>query len=60
MPASLITKKTLCYDMMYGKKTQFMIWAENNGAKQILDGYSMLINQAEISFHVWFDEILNL
>lgn len=43
-----------CYDLIYGKETPFLIWAKENHCPKIHDGYSMLINQARISFRHWF------
>lgn len=46
---------TICYDMVYGKDTPFMQWARQQGnASSILDGRSMLIEQARLSFECWF------
>ncbi|MBP3194075.1 MAG: shikimate dehydrogenase [Cardiobacteriaceae bacterium] len=56
---SVIKPSTICYEMMYGKKTPFMLWAENNHCSKIFDGYSMLVGQAKISFDIWFSEIIS-
>lgn len=57
LPTTIIHAHTLCYDMMYGKTTPFMQWAQANHAEQVLDGYSMLVNQALLSFNIWFDDV---
>ncbi len=40
------------YDMMYGKKTPFLIKAEQNKAK-FSDGLGMLVEQAAAAFNIW-------
>ncbi|UJF23881.1 shikimate dehydrogenase [Suttonella sp. R2A3] len=45
---------SVCYDMVYGTTTPFMRWAEEQQAAAIYDGYSMLIEQARLSFSQWF------
>ena len=40
------------YDMMYGKKTSFLLMAEQNKAK-FSDGLGMLVEQAAASFNIW-------
>ncbi|MBV7434301.1 shikimate dehydrogenase [Cardiobacteriaceae bacterium TAE3-ERU3] len=46
---------TTCYDMVYGKDTPFLQWArQQDHANGILDGRSMLIEQARLSFERWF------
>ena len=52
--SQLITKQTVCYDMVYGNKlTPFLQWAEKNQAKQAIDGLGMLVAQAAESFYIW-------
>ncbi|WP_428087502.1 shikimate dehydrogenase [Candidatus Thioglobus sp.] len=43
----------ICYDLMYGKQTAFMQWAEANQAAMIVDGLGMLVEQAACSFEFW-------
>ena len=50
---SLISRSGCCYDMMYGKQTPFMRWAQEQGASLIVDGLGMLVEQAAESFYIW-------
>lgn len=54
LPTAL-AKNTICYDLMYGKKTDFMHWAAINNAKIVTDGLGMLVEQAAVSFAFWTD-----
>lgn len=54
VPASVIGKETVCYDMAYGKSdTAFLQWAQGLGCARAIQGWGMLVEQAAESFRVW-------
>lgn len=54
IPTSVISAKTLCYDMAYGKgDTAFTLWAKGYGAALAETGWGMLVEQAAESFFLW-------
>jgi len=54
LPVEIIGPNTCCYDLLYSDQdTPFMIWAKNNGAEKVVDGFGMLLEQAAEAFYIW-------
>ena len=54
LQGTIITKNTVCYDMMYGaEETIFNQWAKSQGALKVIDGLGMLVGQAAEAFSIW-------
>jgi len=53
LPNGLFKPGALAYDMMYGKQTPFLRFAQEQGADQLADGLGMLVEQAAVAFHKW-------
>ncbi len=53
LPDGLFKAGALAYDMMYGKQTPFLRFAQEQGASQLADGLGMLIEQAAVAFQKW-------
>jgi len=55
VPYEWINPNHICYDLIYNPaETMFMTRAQNQGAR-VLNGYKMLIAQAEASWKLWND-----
>lgn len=53
-PGSILGPGTLCYDLSYSMQdTPFVIWAKENGAGRVAQGWGMLVEQAAESFYAW-------
>jgi shikimate dehydrogenase len=54
IPATAVTHKTFCYDMMYSNEdTPFVQWAKHQHAFKAIDGLGMLVEQAAEAFRLW-------
>ncbi len=53
LPQGIFKPDSLAYDMMYGKQTPFLRFAQGQGAGKMADGLGMLVEQAAVAFHKW-------
>ena len=53
LPSGIFSPGALAYDMMYGKQTPFLKFAQKQGAAQLADGLGMLVEQAAEAFFKW-------
>jgi shikimate dehydrogenase len=53
LPSGLFKADALAYDMMYGKETPFLRFAQAQGAAHLADGLGMLVEQAAVAFQKW-------
>lgn len=54
LPSGLLDAGAACYDLSYGKAFEpFRAWAEAQGARLVVDGFGMLVEQAAVAFELW-------
>lgn len=53
LPPGIFAPGALAYDMMYGRQTPFLKFAQEQGAARLADGLGMLVEQAAEAFCKW-------
>lgn len=53
LPDGIFKSGALAYDMMYGKETPFLRFAQAQGVNKLADGLGMLVEQAAVAFEKW-------
>ncbi len=57
LPENILGKHSHCYDMVYGSgTTTFNEWCLSTSKCEVADGLGMLVEQAALSFKLWFAE----
>lgn len=56
VPAAVLAPGGAAYDLAYGRDgtTAFTHWAHAHGAGTVADGWGMLVEQAAVTYEVWF------
>ena len=49
-----IAAGAFCYDLSYGESAAFARWASQVSASGVADGLGMLVEQAALSYEIWF------
>jgi shikimate dehydrogenase len=53
-PSSIVHPDAVCYDLSYAMtETPFVAWARQHGARQVHQGWGMLVEQAAEAFFIW-------
>lgn len=48
---------TVCYDLSYGGLAKFFVnYCKNNNVREVYTGEGMLVEQAALSFNIWFNK----
>jgi len=57
VPKKVLGKHSRCYDLVYGAGiTAFNNWCRQTSGCEVADGLGMLVEQAALSFHLWFSK----
>ena len=58
LPVRILGPNSRCYDMVYGPSvTSFNAWCLERAGCEVADGLGMLVEQAALSFEIWFSTI---